>query len=109
MAAFPAGTWSVRRCNGSWRILGTASIDLVHHHIESILADQAALVVGMQDSSEDAENIEQILAIASNWRERLRTESFEFPRQSAHASYCRNVDVARFRFSRFEAHHDQLR
>src|SRR5713101_4881215 len=34
---------------------------------------------------------------------------FDFPRQSAHASYCRNVDVARFRFSRFEAHHDQLR
>jgi len=44
----------------------------------SILADRAALVLGMQDSSEDAENIEQILGIASKWIERLRTEGEAF-------------------------------
>jgi site-specific DNA recombinase len=40
----------------------------------SILADQAALVLGIQDSSEDVENVEQILGVASNWRERLGDE-----------------------------------
>jgi hypothetical protein len=39
--------------------------------LRSILADQAGLVAGSEDSAE----VEQILGIASNWRERLDTES----------------------------------
>jgi site-specific DNA recombinase len=63
------------RSKRGWRVPAPELERVVLTTARSILADQAALVVGMQDSSEDAENIEQILAIASNWRERLRTES----------------------------------
>src|SRR6266851_4879186 len=39
-----------------------------------------------------------------------RAIAFELPdHRSAHAAYCRNVDVAGFRCSQFEAHHHQLR
>jgi hypothetical protein len=35
------------------------------------LADQASLVAALGDSSEDVEELEQILAIASDWRQQL--------------------------------------
>jgi site-specific DNA recombinase len=38
--------------------------------LRSILADQAGLVAGIEDSTE----VEQILGMVANWRERLRTE-----------------------------------
>ena len=40
----------------------------------SILADQAAVALGIQDSTKDAENVEQILRSASKWSEQLGTE-----------------------------------
>jgi site-specific DNA recombinase len=58
-----------------WRVPAPELERAVLTAARSILADQAALVLGMQDSSEDAENVEQILGVASNWSERLRTES----------------------------------
>ena len=58
-----------------WRVPAPELERVVLTAARSILADQAALVVGIQDSSEDTENVEQILGIASNWSERLRTES----------------------------------
>ena len=58
-----------------WRVPAPELERVVLTSARSILADQAALVVGIQDSSEAAENVEQILGIASNWSERLRNES----------------------------------
>jgi site-specific DNA recombinase len=58
-----------------WRVPAPELERVVLTAVRSILADQAALVVGIQDSSEDTENVEQILGIASNWSERLRDES----------------------------------
>jgi site-specific DNA recombinase len=58
-----------------WRVPATQLEMAVLTAARSILADQAALVLGIQDSSEAAENVEQILGIALNWSERLRNES----------------------------------
>jgi len=57
-----------------WRVPAAELERAVLTVARSILADQAALVLGIQDSSEYGENLEQILGIASNWRERLSTE-----------------------------------
>jgi DNA invertase Pin-like site-specific DNA recombinase len=57
-----------------WRVPAPELERLVLTAAQSILADQAALMLSLQDFSEDAENPEQILGIASNWRKRLSTE-----------------------------------
>ena len=58
-----------------WRVPAPELERVVLTAARSIMANQATLVVGIQDSSEAAENVEQILAIALNWSERLRNES----------------------------------
>ena len=57
-----------------WRVPAPELERVVVTAARSILADQAALVLGIQDCSEDAQNLEQILGVASNWRERLGDE-----------------------------------
>jgi DNA invertase Pin-like site-specific DNA recombinase len=58
-----------------WRVPAPELERVVLTATRSILADQAALALGIQDSSKDVENIEQILGIASKWSERLHTEN----------------------------------
>jgi len=57
-----------------WRVPAPELERAVLTALRSVLADQAALALGIQDSSKDAENVEQILGIASKWSERLHTE-----------------------------------
>jgi len=57
-----------------WRVPAPGLERVVLTATRSILADPAALVVSIQDSSEGTESVEQILGSASNWRERLGTE-----------------------------------
>src|SRR5690348_2795207 len=58
----------------SWRVAAPALERAVLSAARSILADQASLVATLGNSPEDGENLEQILAVASDWRQRLSTE-----------------------------------
>src|SRR5207244_2104879 len=57
-----------------WRVTASELERVVLTAVRSILSDQAALVVSLEDSAEGAETLEQILGVVSSWRERLRTE-----------------------------------
>jgi site-specific DNA recombinase len=57
-----------------WRVPAPELERAVLTAAQSILADQAGLILSIQDSSEDADNLEQILAIAADWHKRLSTE-----------------------------------
>jgi site-specific DNA recombinase len=57
-----------------WRVTASELERVVLTAARSILSDQAALVVSLEDSAEGAEKLEQILGVVSTWRERLRTE-----------------------------------
>jgi DNA invertase Pin-like site-specific DNA recombinase len=57
--------------NKGWRVPAPELERAVLTTVRAILADQAALVSGIEGSSRDGEDLEQILATASNWRERL--------------------------------------
>jgi site-specific DNA recombinase len=57
-----------------WRVPAPDLERVVLCAAQSILADQATLILSIQDSSEDAENLEQILGTASDWHRRLSTE-----------------------------------
>jgi site-specific DNA recombinase len=57
-----------------WRVTASELERVVLTAARSILSDQVALVVSIDDSSEGAEELEQILGVVSTWRERLRTE-----------------------------------
>jgi len=57
-----------------WRVTASELERVVLMAARSILSDQAALVVSLEDSAEGAETLEQILGVVSSWRERLRTE-----------------------------------
>jgi site-specific DNA recombinase len=57
-----------------WRVPAPELEGVVLRAVRAILANPAALVAGMQDSAEAAENVELIPEIAANWRERLSTE-----------------------------------
>jgi site-specific DNA recombinase len=60
---------------GGWRVPAPELERAVLFAARAILADPAALVAGMQDSSEAVENIERILEAAANLHEQLSTES----------------------------------
>ncbi|MBV8773388.1 MAG: recombinase family protein, partial [Deltaproteobacteria bacterium] len=62
------------RKNG-WRIAAPQLERAVLTAAQSILADQAAVVSSIQVFSEEAENVEQVLASVAKWRQRLRSES----------------------------------
>jgi site-specific DNA recombinase len=57
-----------------WRVPAPELEGVVLSAAQSILADQAALILSIQDSSEDVEDLEQILAIAADWHKRLSSE-----------------------------------
>ena len=67
------------KSKNSWRVPAPALERAVLSAARSILADQTALVAALGDSSEDAENLEQILAAAADWRQRLRTDGEALP------------------------------
>ena len=67
------------KSKSSWRVAAPQLERAVLSAARSILADQASLVAALGDSSEDAENLEQILAIASDWRQRLSAEHETLP------------------------------
>jgi hypothetical protein len=58
-----------------WRVPSPELERTVLTALRSVLADQAALALGIHDSSKDAEDVEQILGIASKWSERLHIGS----------------------------------
>jgi site-specific DNA recombinase len=57
-----------------WRLPAPELERAVLAAVRMILADQAALLIGIQDFAEAADDVEQILGIAANWRERLSGE-----------------------------------
>jgi len=57
-----------------WRVPAPELERVVLGAARSILTDQATLILSVQDSSEDAENLDQILGLASEWRKRLSSE-----------------------------------
>jgi site-specific DNA recombinase len=61
--------------NRGWRVPASELERAVVTAVRSILADQAGLAVNIQDSDEGTENLERILRTASDWRERLYTET----------------------------------
>jgi hypothetical protein len=67
------------KSKSSWRVAAPQLERAVLSAARSILADQASLVAALGDSSDDAENLEQILAIASDWRQRLSAEHETLP------------------------------
>jgi hypothetical protein len=58
-----------------WRVPVLELEQVVLTAVRSILADQAALVDGIEDSSAGNEKVEQVLGIASTWRKRLSDEN----------------------------------
>jgi hypothetical protein len=69
----------VSKSKSSWRVPAPALERAVLSAARSILADQASLVAALGDSSEDVEELEQILAVASDRRQRLSTEGEALP------------------------------
>jgi DNA invertase Pin-like site-specific DNA recombinase len=57
-----------------WRMPALQLERVVRAAVRSMLADQAALVVAIEDSCAGTEKVEQILGIASTWRKRLSDE-----------------------------------